>query len=127
MEWALEMVILKYPILAKHNPYYAGSFNGNDCQQLLENVDLIFECLTEVVNAEDNVEADIQGILQLLGDHQMIWESFADVVPLLWSMQKLSTQEYSDLLMYIEHFASTYNKTSKENVIIKMHRLFVHL
>jgi hypothetical protein len=38
IERALEWSICNYPISAKHNPYYGGAFNGNDCMRLLANV-----------------------------------------------------------------------------------------
>jgi hypothetical protein len=37
----LESVISNTPISAKHNPFYKGAFNGNDCFRLIANHDLI--------------------------------------------------------------------------------------
>lgn len=43
-ERVLERVI-ETVINCKHNPFYGGSFNGNDCFRLLHNNDLLFDAL----------------------------------------------------------------------------------
>ena len=121
VEHALESVISANPILAKHNLYYGGSFNGNNCTRLLENVNLIFKCLIDLAGENDDAS-----LLDSFCTHHAIWVSFAELAPLLCMMRKLLHQECSDLLSYIEIFASTYKEKSLENFTIKMHLLFTH-
>jgi hypothetical protein len=47
----LEYLISRSPINAQHNPFYNGSFNGNDCFRLIENYELIFNSLKDCANA----------------------------------------------------------------------------
>ena len=42
-ERLIERMISESPINCKHNPYYSGSFNGNDCLRLVENMDYVFD------------------------------------------------------------------------------------
>ena len=46
-ERMIERLITEAPINCKHNPYYAGSFNGNDCIQFIENASFIFDFLED--------------------------------------------------------------------------------
>ena len=121
MERTLESVISANPISAKHNLYYGGSFNGNDCTRLLENVNLIFKCLMDLAGENDDAS-----LLDSFCTHHAIWASFAELVPLLRTTRKLLHQECSDLLSYIEFFASMYKEKSTENITIKMYLLFTH-
>ena len=82
MERAFEYVISVYPISAKHNPYYGGSFNGNDCMRILENVPLLFQSLFLATGSNETATVIIQ-------NHFDIWESFAAIVPLLRSRRSL--------------------------------------
>ena len=45
VEHALESVISANPILAKHNLYYGGSFNGNDCTRLFRKCEFDFQII----------------------------------------------------------------------------------
>jgi hypothetical protein len=42
------------PFNAKHNSFYSGAFDGNDCFRLMENHALIFEMLRKAVADEEN-------------------------------------------------------------------------
>ena len=46
-EQLLEHMISESPINCKHNPYYGGLFNGNDCIQLVHNMDFVISKLEE--------------------------------------------------------------------------------
>jgi hypothetical protein len=83
IECALEYVISAYPISAKHNPYYGGSFNGNDCMRLLKNVPTLFEKL--FITIDENASPNA---LQIIQCHHDIWASFASIVPLLRNNNK---------------------------------------
>jgi hypothetical protein len=120
MERALEYVISIYPISAKHNPYYGGSFNGNDCMRILENVTLLFQSLFNATDSNETATVIIQ-------NHYDIWESFAAIVPLLRSRRKFTSQEQHDLLLDTKEFSNQYKNKSSSNVTYKMHLLFAHL
>ena len=62
-EQTLERLIGTPPINAKHNPFYGGSFNGNDCFRLLQNHGLIVDCLRDAASdSPDEEKAKIEGI-----------------------------------------------------------------
>jgi hypothetical protein len=48
-ERLLEFLIGSSPFNARHNPFYSGAFNGNDCFRLMENHALIFDMLRETL------------------------------------------------------------------------------
>jgi hypothetical protein len=122
IERALEYIISAYPISAKHNPYYGGSFNGNDCMRMLENVPLIFQTLFDTIN-----EAVSPTAVAIIQCHHDIWESFASIAPLLRSRRKFTQQQQEDLLHDTLDFAQQYKQKSSCNVTYKMHILFAHL
>jgi hypothetical protein len=120
MERALEYVISVYPISAKHNPYYGGSFNGNDCMHILENVPLLFQSLFHATGSNETATVIIQ-------NHFDIWESFAAIVPLLRSRRKFTPQEQHDFILDTAEFSNQYKTKSSSNVTYKMHLLFAHM
>ena len=52
-EQVVEQLISELPINCKHNPYYDGSFNGNDCIQLVENMAFILEQLNKHFSTDE--------------------------------------------------------------------------
>eukprot|EP00590_Aulacoseira_subarctica_P003858 CAMPEP_0172421018 /NCGR_PEP_ID=MMETSP1064-20121228/7305_1 /TAXON_ID=202472 /ORGANISM="Aulacoseira subarctica , Strain CCAP 1002/5" /LENGTH=390 /DNA_ID=CAMNT_0013161213 /DNA_START=695 /DNA_END=1864 /DNA_ORIENTATION=- len=125
MERSLEWVISNHPISAKHNPYFGGSFNGNDCNRLLENVQSIFNALLEAAELLDPEARDSAKIS--LEKHFDIWDAFARIASLLRSTRKLTPEQQKDLLEDTKNFVSVYTAKSKESIICKMHLLFAHL
>lgn len=112
MEHALEYVISVYLISAKHNPYCGGSFNGNDCMHILENIPLLFQSLFHATGSNEAVTVIIQ-------NHFDIWESFAAIVPLLRSRRKFTPQEQHDLILDTAEFSNQYKTKSSSNVTYK--------
>jgi len=125
IERQLEWVISSYPILAKHNPYFGGSFNGNDCIRILENVQTVFSNLHLALESLDEGARDSASAL--INNYYDIWDSFASIVPQLRSTRKLSVEQQEDLLSDTEAFAKINTTKTKESVIYKMHILFDHL
>jgi hypothetical protein len=96
-------VIYNKPILnAKHNTFYKGSFNGNDCFQLIENHDLIFKTLkgyaTDEIRVVDNsteernnkARDEANEIIDICERHESIWAKLAALLPAFRSVRKLS-------------------------------------
>jgi hypothetical protein len=103
LERALEYVISAYPISAKHNPYYSGSFNGNNCIRILENVPLLFQKLFTTINEAASLNA-----VDMIQHHHDIWASFTSIVPLLQSKRKFLQQQQEDLINDTKEFALQY-------------------
>ena len=106
-EGLLEKIISLAPIRAKHNPFYNGSFNGNDCFRLLKNVKLIFEQLTQAAEKEEN-ESVKEKLLAVLTVHKRIFVSFAALVPSFRSTKRLTALEQKQLMEDIKEFWDAY-------------------
>jgi hypothetical protein len=94
IECALEWTVASYPISAKHNPYYCGAFNGNECIRLLANVFEIFRNVQEAATSTESHEIEKDTAVFEIQKHHEIWEAFASVVPLLCSMRKLTEKQH---------------------------------
>ncbi len=105
MERALEEVVSVYPISAKHNPYYGGSFNSNDCFRIMENVSLIFETLLDATDNNASEQAEL-----LIKSHHELWDSFATIAPLLQSRRKFTIREQEDLILGTKEFRIQYKE-----------------
>lgn len=59
----IEELIKIAPILAKHNPFYSGSFNGNDCLRLMQNYEILFTKLQKATKSEtEEIRSKIEDI-----------------------------------------------------------------
>jgi hypothetical protein len=126
LERILERIIKSYPISTKHNPYYGGAFNGNDCMRILENIISLFNQLwTAVLHGEFSQE-EKRRVLDIIRKHRPIWIAFYKVAPLIRSSRKLSALEQDQLIANIDLFAQEYKNRSTENITIKMHWLVCH-
>jgi len=105
IERQLEWVISSYPISAKHNPYFGGSFNGNDCIRILENVQTVFSNLHLALESLDVSARDSASAL--IDNNYVIWDSFASIVPQLRSTRKLSAEQQADFLSDTKAFAKS--------------------
>jgi hypothetical protein len=124
-ESVLENVIGLAPILAWHNPFYSGSFNGNDCLRLMRNHELLFEKLRKAAeNEEQAVKTKIEGIAARLED---VFAAWAKVIPLLRTTQKLEPCECATLINSIAEFWDSYIDDSKGSITIKIHMLVDHV
>ena len=94
-EGLLEKIIASSPIKAKHNPFYSGSFNGNDCFRLLENYELIFNELLKA--AEEEEEQVKKQLLDMLAIHQRIFAAVAALVPSFRSTKRLSPLQQNNV------------------------------
>lgn len=123
-EGLLEKIISSPPIKAKHNPFYNGSFNGNDCFRLLENVDLTFEQLTKAADDEENEDVKKE-LLALLKVHKRIFASFAALVPSFRTTKRLSLLQQKQLKDDIQEFWEAY-LAGPGSITIKIHMLVFH-
>jgi hypothetical protein len=55
---SLEKTISNQPIKAKHNTFYSGAFNGNDCFRLMKKNELLFRKLRKVKREPARGEAE---------------------------------------------------------------------
>ena len=125
LEHALETVIGQSPISAKHNPFYGGSFNGNDCFRIIENYSLLFVALRGAVDANDNMETQ-QNVKGIAERHEKVFGSFAAVLPLFRKTGLLSDTEQQKLIVNIEKFWEAYIKHSNGSVTLKIHQMVSH-
>jgi hypothetical protein len=127
LERILKRIIKSYPICAKHNPYYGGAFNGNDCMRILENTISLFNQLwTAVLHGEFSQE-EKRRVLGIIRKHQPIWKAFSKVAPLIQSSRKLSALEQYQLIANIDLFdAQEYTHRSTEIITITIHWLVCH-
>ena len=124
-ESVLKKVIGLAPILARHNPFYSGSFNGNDCFCLMKNYELLFQKLQKAAEDEDDgVKEKVEDILSRLKE---IFAAWAEILPLLHTTQKLEPNEHTTLLNSIAEFRDAYMDKSKGSITIKIHMLFNHV
>jgi hypothetical protein len=112
MERALEKVVSMYPISAKQNPYYGGSFDGNDCFRMMENVSLILETSLDATDNNASEQAE-----SMMKSHHEIWESFAAIAPLLRSRRKFTIREQEDLILDTKEFGIRF-KTSPAVILL---------
>jgi hypothetical protein len=119
-------LVLKLPSLnVKHNPFYGGSFNGNDCLRLLRNHELLFKALKEASTNNNETSAKVT-IEDIVGRHEKIFCAFSKVVPLFRASPLLTTFERATLLEAIDSFWELYNSNSTGSITIKIHHLFHH-
>ena len=124
-ESILEKVIGLTPILARHNPFYSGSFNGNDCFRLMQNYLVLFQKLREGAEDEDKgVRKKIEDISDGLEE---VFAAWAEVLPLLRKVEKLEPNERATLLDSIDEFWDAYVDKSDGSITIKIHMLRDHV
>jgi hypothetical protein len=125
-ETVLEGVISSDPINAKHNPFYSGSFNGNDCQRLMHNFALLFDCLRSEANKAMNNE-ETEKVNEIANKHEVIWDAFNTILPILRSKEKIETEtEIQSFLDAIKDFWVAYVENCDGSVTTKIHLLVVH-
>ena len=78
-EQTLERLIGQPPINAKHNPFYGGSFNGNDCFRLLQNYRLIVDSLRDA--ASDTPDDEKAKIEDIATRYDIILGSISNIAP----------------------------------------------
>jgi hypothetical protein len=123
-EQTLERLIGQPPINAKHNPFYGGSFNGNDCFRLLQNHRLIVKSLRDA--ASDTPDEEKAKIEDIATRFDKILGSFSRVAPSLRAARLLSLPERASLLNDIQEFWEDYVLHSEGSVTIKIHMLVHH-
>ena len=116
----IERLITKSPINCKHNPYYAGSFNGNDCIWLVENASFIFDSL------EDKFTTDKQ-LKDITTRFCEIWFLWQSILPAIRAARNLSPKEIEQLESDVKSFCEVYVKNTKGRITIKIHPLAAHL
>jgi len=125
-ESVLEAVISTDPINAKHNPFYSGSFNGNDCQRLMHNFELLFDSLRTKANEAMN-EEEKEKVFEIANKHQVIWDAFNTILPILRSKEKIETEsEIQSFLDAINDFWVAYIENCDGSVTTKIHLLVMH-
>jgi hypothetical protein len=72
--------IIDAVINCKHNPFYGGSFNGNDCFRLLEGYALLFEALRAASEHESKESKD--ALEDVAMRHEQIFKLFGLLVGL---------------------------------------------
>ena len=123
-ESIIEQVIGSAPINAKHNPFYNGSFNGNDCQRLLHNYNILFEELRKASESEESesVKDKVREVTRL---HERIFAAFSETLPLFRSTKLLSPLEQHRLIENIKEFWEAYFEGTG-SITIKIHMLIFH-
>ena len=123
-EQTLERLIGTPPINAKHNPFYGGSFNGNDCFRLLQNYGLIVDCLRDAASdSPDEEKAKIEGIATR---YDKILGAFSRIAPSFRAARLLSMPERASLVADVKEFWEEYILHSNGSVTIKIHMLVHH-
>ena len=125
-EHALENVIGLSPIFAKHNPFYGGSFNGNDCFRLLHNFSLLFTALCKAYDVNCNDTTLKQYLHSIADKHEKVWSAWAGIAPVLRSTRLLKKSERANLLEDIEEFVKLYLQETDGSIILKLHHLAPH-
>jgi antitoxin component of RelBE/YafQ-DinJ toxin-antitoxin module len=123
-EQTLERLIGQPPINAKHNPFYGGSFNGNDCFRLLQNYGLIVDSLRDA--ASDTPEEERGKINDISNRYEQILGAFSRIAPSFRAARLLSSAERASLLDDIQEFWEGYISHSDGSVTIKIHQLVHH-
>jgi hypothetical protein len=136
----LESVISNTPISAKHNPFYKGAFNGNDCFRLIANHDLIFKTLTDYATEEirvvgnsteeeSNTKArdEANKIIDICKRHHAIWAALNNLLPDFRSVRKLTRSEKDNLLEDIQKYWDAYIENCSGSVTTKIHLLKDHV
>jgi hypothetical protein len=107
-ESVLEACISTDPINVKHNPFYSGSFNGNDCQRLMHNFELLFDCLHTEANQAMS-EEEKESVIDISNRYQVIWDACNAILPVLRSKEKTETEtEIQAILDAINDFWVAY-------------------
>ena len=119
-EQVVEQLIRELPIKCKHNPYYAGSFNGNDCIRLVENMDFILDSL----NNNFATDEKLQSITMRFRE---VWNLWKSILPTVRAARKLSSEEIEQLNVDVEAFCKTYKEKTNGSITIKLHILAAHL
>ena len=102
----IERLITKSPINCKHNPYYAGSFNGNDCIWLVENASFIFDSLEDKFRTDKQLKDIILRFCEIC----VLWQS---ILPAIRAAHKLSPKAIEQLESDIKSFCEAYVKNTK--------------
>jgi hypothetical protein len=124
-EASLEKTISNQPIKAKHNPFYSGAFNGNDCFRLMENNELLFKELRKV--AEDEVDRTVETKVNDIADkYEEVFQAWAEVLPLFRSTKLLPEVDRELLNTNIELFIEAYLEKTQGSITVKIHHLMEH-
>jgi len=123
-EQTLERLIGQPPINAKHNPFYGGSFNGNDCFRLLQNYRLIVENLRDA--ASDTPDEEKAKIEDIATRYNRILGAFSHIAPSFRAARLLSMAERASLISDVQEFWDEYILHSDGSVTIKIHMLVHH-
>ena len=75
-ERIIERLITEPPINCKHNPYYAGAFNGNDCIRLVKNMSFILNSLQEQFESDETLTS-------LTACFYEIWTLWQSILPII--------------------------------------------
>jgi hypothetical protein len=125
-ERLLEFLIGSSPFNARHNPFYSGAFNGNDCFRLMENHALIFDMLRKTA-ADEGDEIVKEKVNKIADTHEPIFEAFANLLPLFRSPSLLSEADRGQLKSDISAFYNAYLADgSSGSTTIKIHHLVFH-
>ena len=96
-EQLIERLITKSPINCKHNTYYSGSFNGNNCLRLVQNMDFVMNKLQEKLDQDGNKST-------LCERYGQIWSFWKSILPTLRAARRLSDEEIEQLYKDIDVF-----------------------
>ena len=118
-------LILETEINCKHNPFYGGCFNGNDCMRLLQNSSLLFQALRHA-SIDETDKAAKEKLEDIAARHENIFTHFARIVPSFRSIRLLDEDAREELLEAIKQFWEAYIACSTGSVTIKMHFLVHH-
>jgi predicted hotdog family 3-hydroxylacyl-ACP dehydratase len=123
-EGVLEQTISNGPIKAKHNPFYNGAFNGNDCMRLLAHYQLLFKKLREA--SQDKSQDEVTRVKEILCRHEKVFAAWARVVPTFRSTTLLPESERLSLIEDIAAFWDAYIECTSGSVTVKLHFLIMH-
>ena len=102
----IERLITEPPINCKHNPYYAGSLNGNDCILIIENTSFIFDSL------EGKFTNDKQ-LKDITSHFREVWFLWQSILSAIRAARDLSPKEIEQLESDIKSFCEVYVKNTK--------------
>jgi hypothetical protein len=125
-ESVLELIISMSPINAKHNPFYSGSFNGNDCFRLIENYMELFKALREKAAGESD-ETVKASVIEMTELHQPVFEALSIILPKIRSCRKLNDEEQIILKIAIKDFWEAHLAIEGATVTLKIHHLVFHV
>jgi hypothetical protein len=109
----LEEAIQCPPINCQQNPYYAGSFNGNDCFRLICNLPRLMLLIQDTTLYGYDTQEEMDGVKDIVDRHiPPLWESWERITTVMRSMEELLVEEENKMHVEIAVFDKLFDENT---------------